>query len=270
MGFVDGHDAGAVERAEEQLAVDADVLGSVVGNDLAVVGIGLVHQLRVEVERAEVEGNLRLLDGNLDLAFAGERALEFVDRLGREDDVLLAVLGELELALDHGEAAAVGCDEGELFVLEAHQHALEGAASVVLAGGVGDLAEHFAESRLLDGVGVGAVLFREAREVLSRHADEGVLGAAGLDDRPFVEVDFDRDLPFRHLGDGVEEQADGESGLALLLDGAGTDALDGDVEVGGGHLELLAVRFDEDVLEDGEGPLSGHDVLDSLESFDEL
>ena len=53
-----------------------------------------------------------------DLAVVAEETLEFRDRLGRDDEIALVALRKLQVAVDHGEAAAVGGHQRQLVVLE--------------------------------------------------------------------------------------------------------------------------------------------------------
>ena len=247
------------------------MFGAFARNDLAVVRVDFVKQLRIDARVAEIEGNLGLLDANAHVAVVAQRALEFADDLGGQDDVALRLFRQVvDSMLREGQAAAIRRDHGDLTILEAHENALQRLARVVLGGGIGRLAEHLAQRHLRQHVFEGILVGRKSREIHNRQAADLEEGRAGGDVRMVAVVHVDFHRTFRGLGNGVDEQFHRQGRRPFGLDFAPDNGENGNVEVGRRQRQLLVLRFELDILDDLHRPLGTNDVLDLLESFEEL
>src|SRR5690606_13737032 len=105
--------ADPLHRTLEHFALDRDPVVRLTGDDLAKIRIVALDQFGDEKTAIELKTCLAVGDRDLELARIFEEPLQFVDRLGRDDDTRLIPRGELEILLDHGETTTVGRDEGE-------------------------------------------------------------------------------------------------------------------------------------------------------------
>ena len=76
---------------------------------MAEVWIVAFDQFADEEVLIQLEGNLPGSDADPEVALVVlEEALEFVDGLGGDDDTDFVALGEFDIDIRHGEAAAIG------------------------------------------------------------------------------------------------------------------------------------------------------------------
>ena len=270
MGFVHRHDARAVEGVQEKLAVYRDLLGALLRYDLAVVRIGVVHQLRIDLDARDGEAYLALLYHYRHVALRRKRTLELRHRLRWKYNVLLSSLRKLKFAFNKREATSVGRNHRELLVLEAHEHALKRAASVVLRRRVRSLPEHLPYRRLGYGVYIRLAVLGNRRKFGAGHSLQPEARAARLDRRPLLGVAFDRYLTFGRLRNRSEKELHWKRCNSLFRNLALYFGLYRYVEVGGGELDGISPSLYHHVLQNGKRSLSRHDVLHALETFNEL
>ncbi len=86
--------------------------------------------------------NLVFAEPDFHFALVLQKAVELVDRFGRNDKLTLAAFGHFHFLIHQGQAAPVGRHHGHLVVLEADEDAVQDVARFVSGDGKGGLLEH--------------------------------------------------------------------------------------------------------------------------------
>ena len=186
-----------------------------------------------------------------DLLGVGEHPAQLAQGPGRHQHVL--ALGQEGGArqVAHGQAVGVGGHQAQAGGLGGHEHAGEDGAGVVLAGGPHDLAEGGGEGGGVEGDRVARGL-GQAEELLGRQDPHGELAAAGGDLRlaPF-EGEGDRARLQGPHDVGAQAGGDDADPVGDAVDGG--LHLDGEVEVGPGQVEHVALHLEADTRQRGQG-----------------
>ncbi len=201
MHFVHAHDADAVQYVDELLAVDKHTFLEFARHDLVEVRIFLVDKLRIELDCAEREANLRTLDFDGHVAFQGWRAQDFLDALVGQHTLGFGLDRELHFVFHHRKAPSVRRNGRQFLVFEAQKKAHEHPAGVVLRHGVGGFAEDFLQRQERQGEAERLVCLWKRGEIPRREAVYRVFRRAGRDVDAVVFVRRDFNQPFYRLGD---------------------------------------------------------------------
>ena len=252
------------------MTIHHHALGAVSWNDLAVVRVDLVEKLGVKARLTQVEGNLRLLDRDARIPVARQRTLQFRNDLCRKNDILLGIFGQLDFVFNERKAPSIGRHHRQLSIAEAHQHAFERLARIVLRGGVGRLSEHFTQRHLRKDILEGILVLGEGRKIDHRHAVQLEFGGSGRNERTVGGAHVHFNGPFRRFGDGVDQKLHGQRGGSLLRHLARNVRTDGNVEVRRREDQFLFLRLDQDILDDQHRSLRADDVLDLLQALKKL
>ena len=173
-----------------------------------------------------------------------------------------APAGTVEFLADEGEATAIGGNESELAVLKVEINAVEDVARLVGGLRVGDVAQHRGQLALLQGERLVVGRIGQFGEFLGADAHDAEIGAAGgdLDLVRGAGVEGDVHIgQFAHDGgQPLDREGDGAAFLDLGLD----FAADAEIEIRGGERDVVLVRLDQHVAEDGHGGFGPHDIED--------
>jgi hypothetical protein len=204
---------------------------------------------------AEEEGVLVVSELDFFSLSVVEQLLQLLEGLAGDEDALFAAdaFECLIGLLDVGEAMAVGGDHGQGLSLDDEERAVEGVAGFLIGDGEDGAGDERLEGDGGDAGGGERGKLRHLGIVGAGHADHLGVGAAGADLHPVVVKQLDGDVAFGQELDVVVELAGGDGAGAWLFDLDGGAGADGLVEVGRGDLQALAIGFDEEVGEDGDG-----------------
>jgi hypothetical protein len=255
------------------VALQHDFLRMILRNHALVVGKLAVDQLGNQLDRTEAQSRLVAAEFDVDRVFGiGQLARQFEHGLARQDHVEL--VGHAGQRFGHvGQAVAVGGDQPQLFAAHGQQQAVEVVADVLLGHRVLHQRQQTLELALrqadldrfaLGDLHAGVVLRRQGLQreaaLAGAHRELAVIG---------VEADF---LAFRQGTEDVLQLAcrHGQCsrlGGADVAGGAGTDL---DLDVGGEQGQRIALGFDQDVGQDGQGVTLLDDAADRLQRTQQL
>ena len=153
---------------------------------------------------------------------------------------------------------------------EAHQHALERLARIILRGGIGRLAKHFTQCHLRNHILKGILVLGERRKVYNRHTVKLEFSRTSGNEGTVRRADIHLNRPFRRLGDSIDQKLDGECGGSLFKDLAAHVRTDGDIEISRGEKQILLLRLKQNILDDQHRSLGTDNVLNLLQSFKKL
>ena len=113
-----------MDGVEELLALEGDALLGFTGNDLAVIGVVALDELRDEQGFAPLEGHLIFAHAHLDIARVAQNAAQFGDALGRDDELDFLAAREFDFEIHEGQTAPIGRHERQFVFLEREQDAV--------------------------------------------------------------------------------------------------------------------------------------------------
>jgi len=221
---------------------------------------------------AEEEGVLVV--GELD--FFGfsvvEELLQLLEGLARDEDALLAAdaFEDFVGLFNVGKAVAVGGDHGERLGLDDEEGAVEGVARFFVGDGEDGAGDERLEGHGGDAGGGHGGEFWHLGIVGAGHADHLGVGTAGADLHPVVIEEFDGDVALGEELDVVVKLSGGDGAGAGFFDFDGGAGADGLIEIGGGDVEAVAVGFDEEVGQNGNGGLALDHALGGGELLDQF
>src|ERR1700730_3048166 len=177
---------------------------------------------------------------------------------------------KFQLDIDHREAAAVGRDEREFVILETKQNTVEDVARFVSRNGIGSFAQTIAQILLTNGHHFRTFEFRQRREFLLWQAEDFEKALSAANRSSILTIDIDLDFAHWQFANNVEEATRRQCGRAFFLDLRLKDSPDADVEVGSGEMNFVLVSLQKHVRQNWQGGASADDVLDLLQTFEQL
>ena len=105
-----------------------------------VIRIISFDQLRNQQGLVQVERDLAAGHAHFHIPIVGQKALQFRDRLGRNNDVRFVTARKFQLDVEHGQPPSIGGHEGEFVFFETEQDAVQDVARFIGRDGVGGFA----------------------------------------------------------------------------------------------------------------------------------
>ena len=218
----------------------------------------------------DFESQLILRHAHRDLAGISRHAAELRHAFRRDDDVDFLAARKLHFQVHQCQAASVGRHHGQLSIAERKQDAVQHVARLVGGDGVGRFLQRIAQFLLLELEDLCAFELRQRRELLLGQSQdlEEALAAANAGD--VLRVHLDRDIARRQFADDCGEaprrQCRGAFALHLGLDAP----RDAHVQIGRSKTHLTVTCLKKDVRQDRQSGSCADDVLDSLQTCEEL
>ena len=242
-GGVLGEDLHAANGLEQRLALDGQLIRVAGRDELPVVGRELlVDEAGAQLRGAHLERRITVAESHRHFAAAAEQSLQFVQRPAGNQHLLVGRQHLLTGKVAQREPVRVGGHHAQAIGLGRHEHARQHRAVVIGAGGTHHLTQGVAERSGWQG----------DRRVHDRRHLRIVVEAEGAnaEARPAV-ADHDRvglgaqlDLAGAERSNDVGRQSGRQHRATIDLAADLDRQLDGQVEVGAGHRQTVALHFE--------------------------
>ena len=171
---------------------------------------------------------------------------------------------KLEIGIDHGKAAAIGCHQGEFAIAERGENTVEHVAGLIGGDGVGGFLEPVAQRDLRDFELLGFAEVRQRRKLGHTEADDLEKRRAAADGSMVFGIHRDLHLAGGQLADDAHQAFRRQCGGAFLFNLGFHRAGNAHIKVRGGELQPTVLGDEQHVGEDGQRGAGADDVLDFL------